>query len=182
MKYLLTVIILLLVAQTSLFGQSKSFRLSLAEAKQDNVAAQNKVGIAYYEGDGVRPNYKKAVYWFRRSAELGYAIGTCNLALHYWQGWGIRKDKTLAMKYVFAAHALDGLKCNPSKFFEELKPTECQLKIAWEAAVIWLRAHPNFKNNFDEQPWMQADGEYPVTFREGSSPSKLPVKSKKKCR
>lgn len=56
------------------------------------------------------------------------------------------------------------------------------MKIAWEAAVIWLRAHPDFDNNFDEKPWMKDDNEYPVTFREGSSVTKLPIKSKKKCR
>ena len=181
MKFLLTIFILLSFSVSS-FGQSNSFRLLLEKAKQGDVDAQNEVGIAYSEADGVRANQKKAVYWFKKSAESGYAIGTCNLALHYFRGWGIRKDKTLALKYIFAAHALDGLKCHPSDYIEAMKPTECQLKIAWEAAVIWLRAHPDFDNDFDEKPWMKEGGEYPVTFREGSSVTKFPIKSKKKCR
>lgn len=119
MKFLLTIFILFSFGAGS-FGQSNSFKLLLEKAKQGDVDAQNKVGIAYSEADGVRANQKKAVYWFRKSAESGYAIGTCNLALHYLQGWGVRKDKTLALKYIFAAHALDGLKCHPSDYIEYL--------------------------------------------------------------
>lgn len=181
MKILITIFILLSLGVISL-GQSRSFKLLLEKAKQGNVDAQNEVGIAYSEAKGVRPNQRKAVYWFRKSAEAGYAIGTCNLALHYFRGWGVRKDKTLALKYIFAAHALDGLKCHPSDYIEYLKPTKCQLKIAWEAAVTWLRAHPEFDNNFDEKPWMKDDGEYPITLREGSSITSFPIKSEKKCR
>ena len=169
MKLLVKLIILLFTFNISLFGQSKSFDLLLEKAEQGDVNAQNEIGIAYSKGYGVQADQKKAVYWFRKSAEAGYAIGTCNLALHYSLGWGVRKDKTLALKYIFAAHALDGLKCHPSYYIEDMKPTVCQLKIAWEAAVIWLRAHPDFDNNFDEKPWMKAD-------------TKFPIKSKNKCR
>ena len=183
LRHLILIVIIFFVTNSCLFGQSKAaFKLLLEKAKQGNIDAQNEVGIAYSESIGVHPNQKKAVYWFRKSAESGYAIATCNVALHYWRGWGVRKDKVQAMKYVFAAHALDGLKCHPSDFIEAIKPTECQMKTAWEAAVIWLRSHPNFKSNFDDRPWMESNGEYPETFREGSSRFKLPVKTKKKCR
>jgi TPR repeat protein len=185
MKKILPITIILFSAYLISFGQSKSFKLKLEKARQDYVDAQNEVGVAYSEAIGVKPSQKKAVYWFRKGAENGYALATCNLGLHYWKGWGVPKDKVLMMKYVFAANALDGLKCHPSDYIEIAKPTECQIKMAWEAAVIWLRKHPNFKNNFKQQPWMtevkEAD-EYPINLREGSSTTKFPIKVKKKCR
>lgn len=179
MRYPLFFLVLLL--SITGFGQSKSFIAKLEKAKQGDVNAQNEVGIDYFEGDGVRPNNKKAVYWFRKSAESGYAIGTCNLALHYWRGWGVPKDKVLALKYVFAAHTLDGLKCHPTEFIQAIRPTECQKQVAWEAAVAWLKAHPNFKNNFGDQPWADSKGDYPTTLREGTSITRFPIARKKSC-
>ena len=165
-------------------GQYSSFRSLLEQARQGDVDAQNELGIAYSEGKGVRPNQKMAVYWYRKSAEQGYAIATCNLGLHYGQGWGVRRNLTLMMKYVFAAHALDGLKCNPADYIEYFKPkpSECQIEKGWELAVVWLKAHPDFKNNFGEKPWMEENGEYPVTVRENAPSIDLPPKQKGKCK
>lgn len=173
--------VLLLCAQTNLVGQNTRFDDLRERARKNDVEAQNELGIAYFEGTGVKRNHQRAVYWFRRSSELGYAIGTCNLALHYFRGWGVPKDKTLGLKYVFAANALDGLKCHPSDFIELSKPTECQLKIAWDAAVVWLRARSILKNNFGGRPWMDENGDYPINLREGSPATKFPITTKKKC-
>ena len=132
----------------------------------------------------MKPNQRKAVYWFRKSAERGCSLGTCNLGLHYGRGLGVRRNLTLMMKYVFAAHALDGLKCHPGDYVEYFKPkpNECQIQKGRELAVGWLRAHPEFKNDFDERPWMEANGKYPVTVREQGSSVELPIKRRKKCR
>jgi TPR repeat protein len=184
MKKSFAIFIMLFLAYSISFGQSKSFKSKLEKARQNNVDAQNEVGVAYSEGIGVKPSQKKAVYWFRKSAEAGYALATCNLGLHYWQGWGVPKDKVLMMKYVFAANTLDGLKCHPSDYIKGAKPTECQLEMAWNAAVAWLREHPNFKNNFKQQPWkkdVKEAGEYPINLRERSSTTAFPIKVKKKC-
>ena len=145
--------------------------------------AQNELGIMYSEANGVKPNQRTAVYWFRKSAESGYAIGTCNLALHYGHGWGVRRNMTLMMKYVFAAHALDGLKCQPGDYIEYFKPkpNQCDIERGWELAETWLRAHPEFKNNFDERPWMKENGDYPETFRERGPSVKLPPTRKGNC-
>ena len=169
---------MMLMMPTLGLGQDGSFLSLLEKAKQGDFDAQNEVGVAYSEGKGVKPDQKKAVYWFKKSAEQGYAIGTCNLALHYGRGWGVLRNKTLLMRYVFAAHALDGLKCHPAGYIEYFKPTECQIERGWELAVEWLRAHPDLTNNFDDKPWMESDGEYPVTFRENSLVVELPIKSK----
>ena len=87
MKILLP-LLFLLVSVAPTLAQSSSFLALLEKAKNGNVDAQNEVGIAYSEGKGVKPDQRMAVYWFRKSAEQGYAIGTSNLALHYSMGWG----------------------------------------------------------------------------------------------
>ena len=165
-------------------GNKRALDALIAFADEGHVGAQNELGIMYSEAKGVKPNQRRAVYWFRRSAELGYAIGTCNLGLHYGYGWGVRRNPILMMKYVFAAHALDGLKCSPADYMQFFKPrpSECQIEKGWQLAVAWLKAHHDFKNNFDEQPWMEENGEYPITVRENAPTVELPPEQKGKCR
>lgn len=171
----------LLVTATPAFSQSASFLALLEKADKGNADAQNEVGIAYSEGKGVKPDQQRAVYWFRKSAEQGYAIGTCNLALHYRMGWGVPGNVTLMWKYVFAAHAIDGLKCNPADVPDRFWKRHCSMERGWDLAVAWLKAHPNFKNNFGRQPWNDSEGQYPVTLRENRGSVQLPIQRSKKC-
>ena len=145
--------------------------------------AQNNVGSMYSEGMGVKPDQKKAVYWFRKAAGQGYSYGVCNLGLHYGRGRGVPKNRTLMMKWAFVGASLDGLVCHPGDFEEMFKPSECETKKGWELAVVWLREHPDFKNDFGERPWMESGGKYPVTVRERGSETRLPPRERrKKCR
>ncbi|MGH9969374.1 MAG: tetratricopeptide repeat protein [Pyrinomonadaceae bacterium] len=180
MKIIL-VLLLLLVSATATFSQSASFLSLLEKAKLGNVDAQNEVGIAYSEGIGVKPNQSQAVFWFRKSAEQGYALGTCNLALHYAMGWGVKGNLTLMWKYVFAAHALDGLKCNPADVYPKFRKRRCSIERGWELAVSRLRAHPDFKNDFGERPWAENKNQYPVTVRENRGSVQLPIKRSGTC-
>ena len=150
-------------------------------AQQGDASAQNELAIAYSEGLGIKPSQVKAVYWFRKRAEQGYVLGVCNLGLHYGRGAGVRRDRTLMMKWVFAANALDGLKCQPADHVEMFKPSECQVEKGWAMAVAWLKAHPSLQNDHDERPWLD-DGQYPITLREQGSTVQLPIKRKKKCK
>jgi len=146
--------------------------------------AQNYLGIAYSEGLGVRPNQKKAVFWFTKSAGNGDVYGTCNLGLHYARGHGVRRNKIEALKWSFVANSLDGLKCQPGDFVEMLKMSKCETETAWGLALTWLRTHPDFVNhNFGggSRPWM-GEGEYGITRREGGGVIDLPVKSSDKCK
>jgi TPR repeat protein len=182
----MTLVLLALLLNTApllLSAQRDAFNRSLHAAKHGDASAQNDVGIAYAEGQGVRRDQKKAVYWFRKSAAQGNALGTCNLGLNYQNGWGVKRDPILMMKYVFAANALDGLKCNPADFnySTKPKPTECQIEKGSDLAVAWLRAHLDFKNDHDERPWL-GDGKYAITVREQGGSVQLPRKRTKRCR
>jgi TPR repeat protein len=180
MKILLP-LLFLLVSVAPTLAQSTSFLALLEKAKNGNVDAQNEVGIAYSEGKGVKPDQRMAVYWFRKSAEQGYAIGTCNLALHYSMGWGVKGNLTLMWKYIFAAHALDGLKCNPADVHPKFRKRHCSMEKGWELAVAWLKAHPDFKNDFGEKPWNESQNQYPVTVRENRGSVQLPIERSGKC-
>lgn len=174
--FVLTISLLTLVGIAK--GQTKSFDSLLEKAVLGDVIAQNEVGIAYSEGVGVRPNQRKAVEWFRKSAENGYPIGICNLGMHYGLGWGVRRNRTMMMKYVFAANSIDGLKCQPGDYIEVYKPSKCAVQLGWELAVEWLRAHPAFDDNFGNRPWMEENGRYSVTRRENGPSFDLPSKKR----
>ena len=45
-----------------------------------------------YYGDGVTKDYKKAVEWYTKAVEQGYARGQCNLGVMYENGYGVTKD------------------------------------------------------------------------------------------
>ena len=52
------------------------------EQENSDAEAQHKLGLAYYNGDGVEKNYAEAVRWWRKAAEQGslkaqYNLGTC---------------------------------------------------------------------------------------------------------
>lgn len=173
--------VLVLVSAMPAFSQSASFLALLEKARLGDADAQNRLGIAYSEAKGVKPNQVKAVYWFRKSAEHGDPLGACNLAVHYAMGWGIKGNVTLMWKYVFAAHALDGLKCNPGDVYPPFQRRHCSMERGWDLAVAWLRAHPNFKNNFGEQPWHENKDEYPITARENRDSVRLPIKRSGRC-
>ena len=48
--------------------------------------------------DGVTKDYKKAVEWYTKSAEQGYARGQYSLGYMYHNGKGVTKDKAKAVE------------------------------------------------------------------------------------
>jgi TPR repeat protein len=49
-------------------------------------------GEAFFAGDGVEQDYVQAAFWFRESADQGYAYAQERLGLMYWMGWGVAPD------------------------------------------------------------------------------------------
>ena len=43
----------------------------IKQAEQGDARAQFRLGLAYYNGDGISKNYSKAYYWFLKSVEQG---------------------------------------------------------------------------------------------------------------
>ncbi|MBR3925067.1 MAG: sel1 repeat family protein, partial [Kiritimatiellae bacterium] len=57
-----------------------------------NAIAQYRLGHHYYFGNGVEKDYEKAVTWWRKSAEQGYAKAQGDFGLCYEKGYGVEKD------------------------------------------------------------------------------------------
>ncbi|MFL2793032.1 MAG: tetratricopeptide repeat protein [Paracoccaceae bacterium] len=54
--------------------------------------SQYNLGVIYQNGEGVPQDYKKAVRWWRLTAEHGDAESQHNLANRYYYGEGVAKD------------------------------------------------------------------------------------------
>ena len=67
-------------------------------AEQGDTVAQNNLGNAYYNGEGVTKNATEAVKWYRKAAEQGYAVAQYNLGYAYYNGKGVTKSATEAVK------------------------------------------------------------------------------------
>ena len=63
-------------------------------AEQGIAEAQYNLGLIYSKGQGVAPDYKEAVKWYRLAAEQGFAESQTNLGLMYGKGQGVL-DRTI---------------------------------------------------------------------------------------
>jgi TPR repeat protein len=61
----------------------KAFGVLLSGAESGNSVAQFKVGLAYFNGDGVTPDSFEGAKWYRRAAEQGNVDAQANLANAY---------------------------------------------------------------------------------------------------
>jgi len=147
-------IVILVVPLRAQTDDESYFRSRLEEARQGDAGAQDDVGTLYAEGRGVKRNYRKAVFWLKKSAAQGNVLGACNLAIEITRGHDVRKDPVVALKWVAISHALDHLKCFPNDFVDALKPSKSQMRRAGKLALAWLRAHPELSDEFGDRPWL----------------------------
>jgi hypothetical protein len=74
----------------------KAFNELKASAESGSLVAQFKVGLAYFNGDGVAEDVLEGAKWYRRAAEKGNADAQWNLALAYYGESGLEEsDKRL---------------------------------------------------------------------------------------
>jgi len=76
-----------------------AFEKYSASAKLGFAKAENAVGDAYYEGEGVAKNVREAYKWFRLAADQGYDKGQYNLGYCYINGEGVAKNVREAYKW-----------------------------------------------------------------------------------
>ena len=68
-------------------------------AEQGDAEAQYKLGMCYYNGDGVPQNYAEAVKWFRQAAEQGHPKAQYILGYCYEYGDGVPQNSAEALKW-----------------------------------------------------------------------------------
>ena len=72
------------------------YRIAYSEwqplAEQGNAKAQNKMGVLYATGRGVRRNPKEALSWFMKAAERGSLDAHINIGRMHEQGHGVPRN------------------------------------------------------------------------------------------
>jgi TPR repeat protein len=61
-------------------------------AEQNQMYAQDRLGVKYQRGEGVAQSSTEALVWFRKAAEQGYADGQLHLGWMYLRGNGVKKS------------------------------------------------------------------------------------------
>ena len=82
---------------TLFYAQNTDIKTLIQKANQGNAEAQNNLGVAYYNGEGVEQSYSKAVYWYQKSAEQGNAVAQNNLGVSYYNGEGVEQSYSKAV-------------------------------------------------------------------------------------
>jgi TPR repeat protein len=98
----------LLVASCSLFVMLGQDAASMAQ-----------MGVRYQTGQGVAKDMKKAVYWWRKAAELGSAESQFYLGRAYQTGKGVEKD--MAQAEYWYRKAADGGDARGRNSLEDLE-------------------------------------------------------------
>lgn len=69
-------------------------------SQNENTDYQYNLGMDYLYGEnGKERNDKKAMYWFKKAADLGDASAQNNLAILYAEGKGVSKNENEAERY-----------------------------------------------------------------------------------
>ncbi len=87
--------------KTKQFSKAREILLTLAN--KGNVNAQYNLGVLYRNGHGFKKNYKKAYYWFNKSAAQKHAKSLFAAGMMKYRGQGTNKDVNSAVKLVSSA-------------------------------------------------------------------------------
>lgn len=87
------------IAEMTTVNQQDNFQELTQKAKQNDVEAQYKLAVMYFDGNGVAKNEIKAIAWFKKAAENGSSDASFNLGLIYDKGLGVPKNSKLAFKW-----------------------------------------------------------------------------------
>lgn len=90
-------IILMSIALCS-YGQNQDIDKLKRDAEYYNDCwSQNKLGLAYENGEGVKKDPKTAFSWFEKAANNGYSYAYYNLGRHYTYGLSVSVDMNKAL-------------------------------------------------------------------------------------
>ena len=91
-----------LIASAAALAGARSEKLQkiIELANGDDLDAQEKLAICYYNGEGVERDYEKAAYWFALAAKQGsitaqYYLGGC-----YQKGTGVEQSDEKAVQWL----------------------------------------------------------------------------------
>src|SRR5260370_15077294 len=83
------------VAPSTPSVETASFEQLRQMAEKGDPAAENALGLRYFQGDeknGIRRDEKQAFHWFRSAADHGSLAAEAKLGAIYWAGRGVSRD------------------------------------------------------------------------------------------
>lgn len=122
---------------TNVSDKKDDFADLLNHAEQGDVESIYKVGDAYFYGNGVEQNYKKAVLWYKKASKLGHAGAQCSLGYCFEYGYGVEKNRYEAFEW-YEKSAKNGNKyaqCNLGYCLENREGC----KKNKEEALVWYQ-------------------------------------------
>src|SRR5229473_6088037 len=69
-----------------------------AKAEAGDADSEYRLGLCYYNGEGVAKDFSEAVKWYRKAAEQGFAKAQGYLGRCYARGEGVTQDFAEAVK------------------------------------------------------------------------------------
>ncbi len=112
-------------------------------AREGNATIQHLLGSWFSKGDGVKQDYKEAVYWYRKAAEQGVAEAQYNLACMYYKGIGVVEDYVEAYKWTILAGMNGYLDVSHHKKTLKEQMTSFQIAEAQKRAKAFVKSKPH---------------------------------------
>ncbi|MCF0219883.1 MAG: sel1 repeat family protein [Muribaculaceae bacterium] len=111
------------------------------KAEAGDASAQNSLGCAYHNADGVECDYAKAMEWYLKAAAQGEKYAESNIGILYRYGCGREKDLKTALTWFLKAaeHGLASAQETVGIFYDFGYGTEKNM----ERAVYWYRKAAN---------------------------------------
>lgn len=78
---------------------SSTYIDNIEQAKNGDPVAQVRIGVCYQTGEGVKQDYRKALEWYKKSAEQGNSDAQTCLGLCYSMGIGVSEDFEQSVKW-----------------------------------------------------------------------------------
>jgi TPR repeat protein len=113
-------------------------------AEKGDPAAENAVGLRYFQGDdknGIPQDEKEAFIWFERAANLGNLPAQSKLAFLYWSGRGVPKDLNRAYFWTVLARARGDQGNKDLAALLASRMTRNQTAEIEQQANLWLQQH-----------------------------------------
>ena len=143
------------VVQPSVLEKTKT------EAQNGNRVAQNNLGAAYYNGQGVEQDLNEAIKWYKKAADLGHGVARWNLetiarqghagaqynvGLLYHEGIGIKQNNVTAYAWWDNAATNGYQDAKEKKTIITERITPAQIVKAEELVLEMTKNHPKLLN------------------------------------
>ena len=124
--------------------EAESFNAMRQLATEGDPAAENALGLRYFQGDeknGIVRDERQAFRWFARAADHGSLAAQAKLGFLYWGGRGVPKDVNQAYFWTVLARARGDEESRDLAAVLAAGMTRAQAGVIEQQADLWLQQH-----------------------------------------